>query len=275
LQSIALKGADVYFLDHGKGVYRLSGGAGTPTQVVPPVSDTAVGHTMVGGVLQVDDSFVYFAQDESLYRAALANPTAELLVTAANDITQVESDGSYLYYVVSQAGTISRIPVAGGTPEELVPAEASAQSMQLLNGTIYFVNFELGEVGRLPAAGGTIQYLTPYDDASEVVLATDTTLYFSDWSSLYSAPMSNPKQLKLLGSGGGERLTDSSFDKIALAGDRIYWFDSGENVGWTKTDGSQCGLLFKGSGSRWVTDIAVTSDSVYVAVDKSLIKLPR
>lgn len=275
MQAVALNGADVYFLDHGKGVYRLTGGTGTPALVVPPVTDTAVGHTMVGGVLQTDGTYVYFAQDESLYRSTLTNPTPELLVTAAGDITQVEIESSYVYYVVSYLGTISRIPLAGGTPEKLVPEEASAQSMQLVSGTIYFVNFDLGEVGRVPTAGGTIEYLTPYDDASKAVLLTDTTLYFSNWSSLYSAPMGNPKQLTLLGSGGGDMMTNSSFDSIKLAGDRLYWFDSGENVGWTKTDGSQCGLLFKGSGAHWVTDIAVASDAVYVAVDKSLLKLPR
>lgn len=274
MQSVTVSGADVYYLDHGKGVYRLTGGVGTPTQVVPPVTDTSVGHTMVGGVLQIDSTHVYFAQDESLYRSALANPSPELLVTAANDITQVEIDDSYVYYVVT-TGTIGRIPLAGGTPEELVPAEASAQSMQLVNGTMYFVNFDLGEVGRLPAGGGTIEYLTPYDDASEVVVVSDTTLFFSDWSSLYAAPRSNPKQLTLLGSGGGDMMTNSSFERVKLVGDRLYWFDSGDHVGWTKTDGSQCGLLFSAEMPNWVTDIAVASDAIYVALKTTLLKLPR
>ena len=275
MQAVTVNGSDVYYIDHGNGVYRIAGGSGTPTLVVPAPADTSTGHAMVGGVLQTDGTYVYFAQDESLYRSALTNPTPELLVTAASDISQVEIDGAYVYYVLSTAGTISRVPLAGGTPEELVPADAQAQSMQLVNGILYLVNFDLEEVGRLPAAGGTIEYLTPYDEASEAVAVSDTTLYFNFWNSLYSAPLSSPQQLTLLGSAGPNFMGGANFDRLKLAGDRLYWFDSGENAGWTKTDGTQCGLLFSGDDFNWVTDLAVASDAVYVAIEKTLIKLPR
>jgi len=177
--------------------------------------------------------------------------------------------------VVSTQGTISRVPLAGGTPEALVPTEASAQSMQLVSGTLYFVNFNLEEVGRLPLAGGAIEYLTPYDYASKAVAVTATNIYFSFWSSLYSVPLSNPKQMTELGSGGGDFMGSADFEQIKLAGDRLYWFDSGDNVGWTKTDGTQCGLLFGASSTEWVTDLAIGSDAIYVAAQKRLVKLSR
>jgi len=276
MQAVTLNGSDVYYFDHGVGVFRITGGSGTPTLVVPAPTDTSTtGHIMVGGILQTDGTYVYFAQDHCLYRSALTKPSPELLVTTNDDITQVEIDASYVYYVSSTEGTISRVPVAGSTSEALVTAPDDAQSMELVNGTIYFVNFNAGKVGRLPAAGGTIEWMTPSDTATDSVTVSQTTLYFNDWESLYSVPIGSPNQSTQLGTAGPGLMGSAFLDKVKLVGDRIYWFDAGENVGWTKTDGSQCGLLFKGESFKWVSDFAIASDAVYVTVDNSLLKLPR
>jgi hypothetical protein len=275
MQAVTVNGSDVYYLDHNKGVYRITGGSGTPTLIVPAPTDSTVGHTMAGGILKTDGTYVYFAQDKSLYRSSLASPSAELLVAANSAITQVEIDASYVYYIVSTESTLNRIAVTGGSPEVLVASAESVQSLQLVNGTIYFVGFNAEKVGRLPASGGSIEWLTSADMASEAVAVSATTVYFSRWEVLYSQPIGSPNQTTELGSAGPGMPYTADFNAAKLVNDRIYWFDSGDNVGWTKTDGSQCGLLIKSNTSESVRDIAITNDAVYVCLSDSLRKLPR
>lgn len=273
---------EVLFTVAGVGVYRLVNAAAMPELLVarPPngIPDSE-------GPLRADASYVYFTLATKLWRSTIALSSVPELIadTSENSIEQLRIDGSYAYYTTGTSTTdtsVYRVSTAGGTPEELASNVSRGVPFDVSEATVYYVPTDVTPpaVATLSADTRKTNVATDFPEGPRLIAiaAPDKDLFWSDGASLYVTPIDNAKRRTQIGRAASVAGTVPAFKRLWLFGDRIYWLDSGNNVGWTQTDGARCATVWKGKAPDTLDgdttkDVAVTFDSIYLVNGSSFL----
>lgn len=254
----------VLFLEHGVGVHRWDEDSHSSELMVPAPPDDAVAHTVCGGLLRVNATHVFFAQDAQLWRAPLAEPAAtELLATQEGSLVAVALGPSHAYFVTQSPYTVQRVSLEGG-PAELLDDQSEAQQVDVQGDWVYFTSFAEDRVGRIPVAGGAVEWVTEPLSMVAPLEVSSEAIYWGAGLSLMAKPLADASSSVQIGSMGpmsGAGVPE--FTRMVLVGQRLIWCDSAQNVGWTTTDGASCALLMRGSWSEHVEDVAANDRFVF------------
>ncbi len=117
-----------------------------------------LGHTAIKTALSspldrvaVDDSYVYFIDKDSVYRADRTGGQAQVLAPlapASGTISDLLSDGEHLYF--SNKTAVYRLPVTGGTVEALTYGWTQLRAIAVDASTLYFTDQAGGLVLKRP-----------------------------------------------------------------------------------------------------------------------------
>lgn len=242
-------------------LYRLAPDSTAPELVVEDDDFGYPNSPGADGMLRVDASHVYWASSSDIRRAAVDDFVVETIVADVANVDFLEIDAESVYFCVRETNVIYKAPLAGGAAVELSRDEVSVQDMKVDSGYVYVSEFESGRVARFPVGGGPVEYVSPAGLFMLGIRPSGDTVYWADDGGLYSTPLSSPNsRMKLSRPTTSGPFGAARVNNLVLREDRLFWRDSEGNVGWTKTDGSQCDVTVADNA----TEFAVDAEYVYV-----------
>jgi len=243
-------------------LYRFAPGSATPELVVEDDDFGSSNSPGADGMLRVDTTHVYWASNTDVRRASVDDFTVETIVSDIANIDFLELDAENVYFCVRETNVIYKAPLAGGAAVEISNGQVSVQDMKVHAGYVYVSDFNSDRVVRFPVTGGEPQYVSPVGLFQLGNRPSEDTVYWADDGGLYSTPLATPTaQTRLSRPTNTGPFGVARVNNIVLRGDRLFWLDSDGNVGWTKTDGSQCDLTVRAGASEFAVD------DTYVYVD--------
>jgi hypothetical protein len=258
----------VYF-SHA-GISRIDPGSATPTPVVAHATVISSNKPGADGMLRVDDTHLYWAEADAIRRAPLATGIAEL-VASVSSVDFIGLDADNVYFNVREANTISKVPLAGGKVSDIA-AGLQLQDMKVDGGYVYFSDVSSGRIGRVSVSGGSVEWL--HDPVLFVrgISPSGSALYWVSDNAIESTPLGEPADATLLGYGGPGSVRATRINNMVLDNERLYWLDDGNNLGWTKIDGTQCDVIM-GDIAGFVDDFAVDDRYAYVSFQQELVRV--
>lgn len=245
IRYLAGDGNYVYYTEDGKGLQRVPMGGGTPELLIAQMDDM---------FFVLGPSYVYFGVEPSGSHDSIAVKrvprdqwTATPEASGANVLyVPWAIDGDTIYGTDVVANQIWKQDFKTGKLD-VVLANTEAEALVLNGGYLYFVETSTGEanIQRLNLAGGTpetVVHGSTYDHGG--LLVSGQSVYWGDASGINVVTIGDPNSKKMLGGAGPGLFGGANAALFTLVGDRLYWNDDGGSAGWTRIDGSSCGLLF-------------------------------
>jgi hypothetical protein len=114
------------------GIYRVPKNGGAPVEFVPGVRNVRA--------LSIDDTWLFFTNDNEVRRVRKSDGTNELIATASGSVCEFEADASSLYWLSSSL--LYRAPRAGGvasvvrTPRDLAALASDGTTLWVFASTL-------------------------------------------------------------------------------------------------------------------------------------------
>ncbi|MBN1657610.1 MAG: hypothetical protein JXA93_04370 [Anaerolineae bacterium] len=214
----------VYWTDWGSDeVRRLPAGGGTPTTV-------AAGRNLIyHRALVVDDTYVYFGDDDGIQRAPKAGGAVVTLAAGYNS-TMLAVDDTHVYWTewsLVDPDAIRRVPKAGGTVDTILSGGTlgDPRGIAVDASYVYWTEQDGGMVRRVAKTGGTILDLAPaeLDYLGGSIAVNDTDVYWTDTTGTSTG------RLRRVAKGGGsvEDLALGLWGPggVNLSATHVYWGD--------------------------------------------------
>jgi hypothetical protein len=217
--SIAADASSVYFIVPRAGqVAKVAKSGGQPTVL-------AETQGMIRA-LAIDDTDVYWAEEEALYRVPKAGGKAQVAVKDASLVDYLVADEGNLYWYGSISGSVMRASKKGGGPARIHNDDKHTLHTIFIDGADLYFSFGAAkkmELYRMPKGGGTpAQVVGGQEPGSD--FATDSShIYWASEDGIF----------KVARSGGSVTQVVAKADRIrnlAVDGSHVYWTDRGGRV---------------------------------------------
>jgi PKD repeat protein len=218
------------------------------------------------GPIAVDAANVYVADGWWIKRVPRGGGAASIVAHANFYITALDIDGSYVYWVEDDLGTVRKAPLTGGVSTTLGSGSGKPFDLRVEGSHVYFL-LGLDKLLRVPVTGGAVETVASGLRASEALEADATFAYVTE------GDIGRISRVPLAG-GVAAPIGDVAVGMVwyALAGDidRIYWLTPSA-VGRAAKDGSSSTTISGAPLSDMDVHGSVAVDDSYVYWAETLI----
>jgi hypothetical protein len=236
--NIAVDSDWVYAVDwHGDRIVRISIKGGTPQEIAK--ANGAIYHRG----LEVDDTFVFWADDDGLKRATKDGlSTVTLVTTDVNDLT---TDVSHVYWSGGEIGSasIKRVGKNGGASQTLASGLNYPRDLAVDESFVYWADSD--SIRRMPKIGGAAAPTTSYSNSGTQVAhlaVRDSRLFWTETDSAGSIGSGKVRSASKTGGAQSSIATGlSGPGGINIDGQYAYWGDGDgiKRVGLSAAPGVQ------------------------------------
>lgn len=223
--------------------------------------------TLVSGVsgpgpIAVDATSVYVSEGWWIKRVPRAGGAVSILSQASFYITSLDIDGTHVYWVEDDLGTVRKAPLAGGAATFLGSGNGRPFDLRVNGGSVYWL-LGLDRLLRVPTTGGPIETLAGSLLAAEALAVDASSAFFteSDAGRVSRIAATGGSVEPIGGIAGGQ-----AWYALTQDADRLYWLTP-LAVGGIAKDGSTSttimGAPLSDLGVRG--SVAVDDDYVYWA----------
>ncbi len=262
---VVLDGANAYFSDGAGLVHAQVKDGSSPARVL---WDATQGHAMS---IVLDGNDVVFGVSPSnrqtdkdrIVRVPKAGGAAKTIAEAPEDVIQLVSDGTSLYFSLFDGSPIRRAPLAGG-PSEIVRAPGIKSGALAVDAKyLYVADYARGVVVRASKTPGGGETVLASAQPHPVGIAIDESFVY--W------PCEDDGTIRRVPKSGGSAQTitrgQHNNDLLALDAAYVYWasWDTSHALKRIKKDGSQPAPDVMLADLREPESVAVDATYVYVA----------
>ena len=261
---LAANGAWVYWTEGAPGVFGVSG------RIARVGAGGGIVETVVSGItsdsppIAVSDTHVFVGDNFRIKKIPLAGGVPETVALGSFYITDLVTDGTYVYWVEDDFSNVFKAPVGGGAVTLLgaVPAGTAAGPagpIRLQGGVVYWMtNFDA--IISVPAAGGTSQVVASGLPFLNDFVVEGANIYFSE---------NDTGKIRKMSLAGGQ-FSDLALESaiwsptiLTTDGQNLYWVNQGR-VGKIPVTGGTNTTIAPGTSDPYVPgSIAVDTGFVY------------
>jgi hypothetical protein len=214
-----------------------SGGGNLATIILGVMSDSPP--------IASDGRYIYFADNFSIKKVSINGRNTQKLYGAYDEIGDLATDGSNVYWISRYFSTVHKIPVSGGPVTTLSSKLVGLSGpMRVQKGYVFWIaNHET--INKVAVGGGQVITLAADLPFLNDLVVDDTHVYFSEH---------DIRRIRRISINGGQIATVASYlpyPPIYLAVDdlSLYWISQ-----------IQVGAISKADGSQTIIDYEVLSD---------------
>ena len=218
LMAMAADATSVYWLAPRAGkVGKVPRGGGAPEVLAETTS-------IVRGMV-IDDTDIFWAEDEAVYRVSKAGGKVQTVV-AAGLPDYLAIDGTHVYWYSILAGVIYRAPKKGGAAAKVYADDQHTFHTFFVDGPDLFVTFgseKKLQIQRLPKSGGKPVTVVEGQDPGPAFAIDGTHVYWITEDDLFKVPRAGGSATKLVAKleHGRDLTVDDQF---------VYWLDRSGRV---------------------------------------------
>ncbi|HEY7192928.1 MAG TPA: hypothetical protein VH439_04230 [Gemmatimonadales bacterium] len=241
----------------------IEGYAGLRASALNGTNIVSLVESAVGGPFATDGTAIYFANEWTIKKVAVAGGTPERLAIGNFTVTDVATDGARVYWVEDGPFSVVRsVAVTGGPITTLGSGPGPAGRMRIDGTYVYWLAHQ-DEIDRVPKAGGTpVKLVGPVTGSVTDFDIDATNIYISEWDAnvISKAPLAGGARTPLTTPQPGADQTR----RIAANGGKVYWIDQ-LHVQSVTADGQTVVRIFGGILSDPFTSngLAFDAQSVY------------
>ena len=227
--------------------------------------------TLVSGVsgpgpIAVDATSVYVSEGWWIKRVPRTGGAASLLSQANFYITSIDIDGTHVYWVEDDLGTVRKAPLAGGAATLLGSGNGRPFDLRVNGASVYWL-LGLDRLLRVPTTGGPVETLAGSLLAAEALAVDASSAFFteSDAGRVSRIAAAGGSVEPIGGIAGGQ-----AWYALTQDADRLYWLTP-LAVGGIDKDGSTSTTITGAPLSDAAVRGSVAVDDVYVYWAETLI----
>ena len=236
------------------GIKSMALGGGGETSRVESVSGRSL-------PFDVGDTHVYFADGFTVKRVPISGGPFERVAIGDFKISDVATDGTYVYWVEDPLATVRKVLPQGGPITTLASGSGPAGAMRLDSTHVYWMD-HVDTIKRVPKIGGSVATVVgPVAGLLTDFVVNGSNVFFSEWDGarIRQTPVSGGAITTL-----ESRVPDQT-RRLATDGQSIYWIDQ-IDVGKVPIGGGSPDFFVLGgivSDPFVASGIAVDQTSVY------------
>jgi hypothetical protein len=193
--------------------------------------------TFVSGVasdsppITVSDTHIFIADKWRIKKVPLSGGPAETVAAADFYVSNLVTDGAYVYWVEAPFSAVCKVPVGGGDVTSLASGEGPPGPIRLQNGTVFWMD-HFDTIRAVPAVGGAVRIVASGLPFLSDFVVDGTNIYFSE---------NDTGDIKKIPVGGGAATTlanglHGSYNNLAVDGANLYWINQ-NHIGKVPTTG--------------------------------------
>lgn len=243
-RKLALYSSEIYWTEGGPigliegfgRIAKMAVGGGNITTVMQRVGESTP--------IASDGSYLYLGDKFSINKMSIDGSNSEILHTASDEIGDLTTDGSNVYWISKYFSTVHKIPASGGATTTLSSElDGLSGPIRTRNGYVYWIaNHEI--IKKVSTAGGQVITLASNLPFLNDLVVDDIYVYFSE---------QDTGDIRKMSINGGSITT-----VISPSAPPHYLSVDEQNLYWISK--TQVGSIPKGGGSATIIDTQVQSD---------------
>jgi hypothetical protein len=147
------------------------------------------------------------------------------LLSGLDTVTQIAVDDTYVYWIESAAGKVTKMPVAGGPPVDVATGQAKPLHLAVDASNVYWTNNLGGALMSAPVAGGPPVVFAPATSPEFIAIDADAVYWTDgDWTVWTQQKSAGSPNMIATHSSGVTSLAVSAAYVYATSGNSIYLY---------------------------------------------------